>query len=153
MNKVGEGIMAKQITITLPDGTKKVFDSGITALEVVKTIGERLAMASIVAEVDGELIDLSRKITKDCSFKVHTFKSDEGKNIFWHSTSHLLAHAVSRLYKSAKLTIGPAIEQGFYYDIANSPFHPEDLEIITVPAADASTALPRGAAKSIPLYP
>lgn len=124
--------MAKmgRIKVTLPDGTAKEFASGVSALEVAKSIGERLAQAAVVAEVDGKLVDLTHKIATDCKFKVHTFSSPEGKNVFWHSTAHLLAQAVKRLYPKAKLTIGPAIEGGFYYDIAHEPFHPDDLSAI-----------------------
>jgi len=122
--------MAKKIKITLPDNSVKSFNSGVTALEVAESIGKRLAADAVVAEIDGKLVDLSIKITKDVQYKVHTFSSDIGRNAFWHSTAHLLAQAVQRLYPEAKLAIGPAWENGFYYDIAHPPFKPNDLEKI-----------------------
>ncbi len=120
----------KNIKITLPDGSVKEFPSGTTAMQVAESIGKRLASDAIVTEVNGMLIDLSTAIAADSNFKVHTFSSEKGKSVFWHSASHILAQAVKRLYPKAKLTIGPAVEGGFYYDIANEPFHPSDLEKI-----------------------
>jgi len=123
-------MMAKKIKITLPDGSVKQFPPGITALKVAESIGKRLAADAVVAEVNNELVDLSAEITSDAAFKVHTFSSERGKSVFWHSASHLMAQAVKRLFPKAKLTIGPAFENGFYYDIAHAPFHPSDLEKI-----------------------
>lgn len=120
----------KTVRITLPDGSVKEFPSGVTAMKVAESIGSRLASAAVVAEVNGILIDLSTAITADVSFKIHTFESEKGRQVFWHSSAHLLAQAVKRIYPSVKLTIGPAIENGFYYDIASAPFHPDDLEKI-----------------------
>ncbi|MAG16165.1 threonine--tRNA ligase [Candidatus Woesearchaeota archaeon] len=117
----------KTVKVTLPDGSAKQFPSGVTAKKVAESIGKRLAADAVVAEVNGELVDLSAAITKDAEFKVHTFSSDKGKQVFWHSAAHLLAQAVIRLYPKSRLTIGPAIETGFYYDIAHDPFHPSDL--------------------------
>jgi len=122
--------MAKKIKVTLPDNSVKTVASGTTAMEVVESIGKRLASDAVVAEIDGELVDLSTKLIKDAKFKVHTFSSGEGRDVFWHSTAHLLAQAVLRLYPEAKLTIGPSWENGFYYDIAHPPFKPNDLEKI-----------------------
>ena len=116
------------VRITLPDGSVKEFESGVTCRQVTESIGRRLAADAIVAEIDGTLVDLSTPISGDVKFKVHTFSSEQGKKTFWHSASHVLAQAVKRLYPEAKLTIGPAIENGFYYDIAHEPFHPSDLE-------------------------
>lgn len=120
----------KAIKITLPDGSVKQFPSGTTAMQVAESIGKRLASDAVVAEVNSVLVDLSTAISADANFKVHTFSSEKGKSVFWHSASHLLAQAVKRLYPKAKLAIGPAIEDGFYYDIASEPFHPSDLEKI-----------------------
>ncbi len=120
----------KDIKITLPDGSVKEFPDGTTALQVAESIGKKLASDAIVAEVNGMLIDLSTAIVADANFKVHTFSSEQGKKVFWHSASHVLAQAVKRIYPKAKLTIGPAVEGGFYYDIAHEPFHPSDLEKI-----------------------
>jgi len=118
------------IKVTLPDGSARQFPAGITAYKIAESIGKRLASDAIVAEVNNELIDLSVPINADADFKVHTFSGEKGKHVFWHSASHLLAQAVTRLYPKAKLTIGPAIESGFYYDISHAPFHPSDLEKI-----------------------
>ncbi len=123
-------MVIKKIKITLPDGSVKQFPAGTKAMQVAESIGKRLASDAVVAEVNGALIDLSTAIAADANFKVHTFASEQGKKVFWHSASHLLAQAVKRLYPKAKLTIGPAVEDGFYYDIAHEPFHPSDLENI-----------------------
>ena len=105
------------INITLPDGSVKQFEGQVTALEVAKTISEGLARNVLCASVDGEIVELNRPITKDCSLKLHTWNDVEGKHTFWHSSAHLLAAAVLELYPNAKFGIGPAIENGFYYDI------------------------------------
>ena len=105
------------INITLPDGSVKQFEGQVTALEVAKTISEGLARNVLCASVDGEIVELNRPITKDCSLKLHTWNDVEGKHTFWHSLAHLLAAAVLELYPNAKFGIGPAIENGFYYDI------------------------------------
>jgi len=123
-------VAKKAVKITLPDGSVKEFPSGVTAMQVAESIGKRLASDAIVAEVNGMLIDLSTSIASDANFKVHTFGSDEGKKVFWHSAAHLVAHAVIRLYQGALNTIGPAIENGFYQDMAVKPLRPSDLEKI-----------------------
>jgi len=130
----------KTIKITLTDNSVKNFPEGITALEVTESIGSRLAAAAIVAEVNDTLVDLSSKITTDAKFKVHTFSSEKGKKVFWHASAHLLEQAVTRLYPKAKITIGPAIENGFYHDFAHSPFHPNDLEKIEKEMAKIASA-------------
>ncbi len=123
--------MAKNdIKVTLPDGSVREYPVGIRAKTITESIGKKLAADAIVAEVNGTLVDMSHPVESDAKFKVHTFSSEEGKKVFWHSAAHLLAQAVKRLYPNAKLTIGPAIETGFYYDIAHEPFNPEDLEKI-----------------------
>lgn len=105
------------INITLPDGSVKQFEGQVTALDVAKSISEGLARNVLCASVDGEIVELNRPITKDCSLKLHTWNDAEGKHTFWHSSAHLLAAAVLELYPDAKFGIGPAIENGFYYDI------------------------------------
>ncbi len=130
----------KNIKITLPDGSVKQLPAGVTAMQVAESIGKRLASDAIVAEVNGMLIDLSTAIAADANFKVHTFSSEQGKSVFWHSASHILAQAVKRLYPSAKLTIGPAVEGGFYYDIAHEPFNPSDLAKIEAEMAKVAAA-------------
>lgn len=122
--------MANKIKIEFPDGNSREYDNGITGFEVAMSIGERLAQAALAIIVNGQTVDLSVPITKDSKVSILTFDSPEGKEVFWHSTSHVLAQAVKRLYPDAKPTIGPAIEQGFYYDFDMPPLSPKDLEAI-----------------------
>lgn len=105
------------INITLPDGSVKQYNEGVTSLDVAKSISEGLARNVLSATIDGEIVDLNRVITKDCSLKLNTWNDEDGKKTFWHSSAHLLASAVQSLYPDAKFGIGPAIENGFYYDI------------------------------------
>ncbi|MBR9676998.1 threonine--tRNA ligase [Candidatus Woesearchaeota archaeon] len=116
------------IKLTFPDGKSKQYKKGITALEVAKSIGPRLAQDAIVAKLDNELIDLTTKINKNGKFQIFTFKEPEGRETFKHSASHILAKAAKRLFPQIKLTIGPAVEDGFYYDFDfKRAFTPEDL--------------------------
>ncbi len=120
-----------QIKLTLPDGSVKEVAVGTTGLEVAEEIGPRLALAAVAAKLDGELVDLTRPITEDAEFTILTFKDEEGQAVYWHSASHVLADAVTRLFPDAKPTIGPAIADGFYYDFdVEEPFTDEDLERI-----------------------
>jgi threonyl-tRNA synthetase len=117
-----------EMKITFPNGDVHEFVRGITCLEVAKSISEGLARAAVAAKLDGVVVDLTRKIESDAKFEVIKFESKEGKDVFWHSSSHVMAKAILRLFPDAKLTIGPAIETGFYYDIdIGTPFTPEDL--------------------------
>lgn len=119
------------VSITLPDGTAKEYDKGITPLEIAKDIGARLAQEAVAAKVDGTVTDLKSPIEKDSKVEILTFKDPEGKEVFHHSAAHLLAHAVLNLFPDARLTIGPAIDDGFYYDFdVKKPFTAEDLEKI-----------------------
>jgi len=116
------------IKISLPDGSFKEYQEPVSALRVATDISPRLAEASICAEVDGKLRDLDHLISQDASLVLHTFKTETGKEIYWHSTAHLMAQAVKQLFPGVKVTIGPAIEQGFYYDFdRDEPFSDEDL--------------------------
>lgn len=120
--------MAGTIKITLPDGTSKDFTKGITGAEIAQAIGPRLAKAALAVKVNGELWDLSRPIEKDASVNVLTFDDAEGKQAFWHTSAHVLAQAVLELWPDVLRTIGPAIENGFYFDFyRKEPFTPEDL--------------------------
>ncbi len=132
------------ITITLPDGSNKQYDQPVSAYEVAKGISPRLAEASICAELDGKLVDLDRIIDHDAALVLHTFSSEKGKEIYWHSTAHLMAQAVKQLWPDVKVTIGPAIEQGFYYDFdRDTPFTEEELKQIEQRMQDLSSqALP-----------
>ncbi|MBQ6020748.1 MAG: threonine--tRNA ligase, partial [Clostridia bacterium] len=116
------------IKITLKDGSVKEFEPGISAFEAAKLLSEGLARIACVAEIDGLVCDLRTPLTKDCALNILTFDSDEGKKAYRHTTSHILAQAVKRLYPEAKLAIGPAIDDGFYYDFGvDVPFTPEVL--------------------------
>ncbi len=116
--------------ITLKDGSFKEYDSAMSVIDIARDISEGLARMACVGEVDGNTVDLRTMIDKDCSLNILTFDSLEGKKAYWHTTSHVLAEAVKRLYPEAKLTIGPAIDEGFYYDFDCAPFDREALDNI-----------------------
>jgi len=119
------------ITITLPDGSQRPFDHSVTVQEVAASIGAGLAKAALAGKVDGRLVDTSYRIDRDASLAIVTEKSPEALDIIRHSTAHLLAQAVQRLFPTAQVTIGPVIENGFYYDFAfERQFTPEDLAAI-----------------------
>jgi len=119
------------IQITLPDGSEQSFPSGVSPIDIAKSISPRLADAAIVAKVDGELYDLTRPIEKDATVQILTARNPESLDVYRHSTAHLLAAAVLELFPETKLGIGPPIESGFYYDFDRAtPFTPEDLEKI-----------------------
>ena len=109
-------------------GQVKEFDQGVTAAEVAKSIGMGLYKSACAAKIDGEVCDLRTPIEKDCSLEILTFDTAEGKHAYWHTTSHIMAQAVMRLYPGTKFSIGPAIENGFYYDFdMEQPLSTEDL--------------------------
>lgn len=117
--------------ITLPDGSVRSFEQAVTVGEVAAAIGAGLAKAALAGRVNGRLVDLSHRIEQDAELAIITDKTPEGLEIIRHSTAHLLAHAVKELFPDAQVTIGPVIENGFYYDFAyKRPFTPEDLEKI-----------------------
>ncbi len=117
--------------ITLPDGSQRQFDSPVSVLDVAADIGPGLAKATLAGEVDGVLVDAAHAIEQDAELRIITARDAEGLEIIRHSTAHLLAQAVQRLFPDAQVTIGPVIEDGFYYDFAYAPgFTPEDLETI-----------------------
>lgn len=105
------------IDITLPDGSVRKYESGVTGLDVAKSISEGLARNVLAAEINGEIWDATRPITDSSNIKLLTFREDGGKYAFWHSSAHLMAEALEALYPGIKLAIGPPIENGFYYDI------------------------------------
>lgn len=114
--------------ITLPDATQRTVPSATTAYQIAEQIGASLAKAAIAAEVEGELVDLSYPINKDVKLRIITQRDPEALAIIRHSTAHLLAHAVKQLFPTAQVTIGPVIDNGFYYDFALShAFTPDDL--------------------------
>ena len=105
------------INISLPDGSIKQVPKGTSALEIAKSISEGLARNILSASINKEIWDINRPINSDCSLKLHTFNDIEGKKCFWHSSAHIMAEALEELYPGVKLGIGPAIDNGFYYDI------------------------------------
>ena len=119
------------INVELKGGTVKEFESGVTPAEIAKSIGMGLYKSVCCARVDGNVVDLRTPITKDCRVDLLTFDEPDGKKAFWHTASHILAQAVKRLYPNAKCAIGPAVDNGFYYDFeVEKPFSAEDLEKI-----------------------
>ncbi len=122
---------APNVTVTLPDGKALIFKRGITPGEIAASIGPGLAKAALIAEVDGTQWDLFRPIGQDAKLRIITRKDPEALELIRHDMAHVLAMAVQALYPGTQVTIGPAIEDGFYYDFArNEPFTPEDLPII-----------------------
>ncbi len=119
------------IHIQLKDGSEKAYAEGISVFEIAQDISQGLARVAVAGEVDGITVDLTKKIDKDCALNILTFDDKEGKKAFWHTSSHILAQAVKRLFPDAKLAIGPAIDQGFYYDFdMEKPFSIDDLAAI-----------------------
>ncbi|MDE6452060.1 MAG: threonine--tRNA ligase, partial [Odoribacter sp.] len=105
------------IKIKFPDGNVKEFESGVTGLDIAKSISSQLAREVLAISVNGEVWDLTRPVTEDAEIKLHTWDDEEGKHAFWHSSAHLMAEALQQLYPNTKFGIGPAIENGFYYDV------------------------------------
>ena len=105
------------INITLPDGSVKQFESGVSPYDVAVSISEGLARNIISASFNGTTVETKTPLTTDGSLVLYTWNDPEGKKAFWHSTSHVMAQALQELYPGIKLTIGPAIEKGFYYDV------------------------------------
>ena len=123
--------------ITLPDGSVRSFDHPVTVAEVAASIGAGLAKAALAGRVGGRLVDLSHLLDTDADLAILTDKAEEGLEIVRHSTAHLLAHAVKELFPDAQVTIGPVIENGFYYDFSyKRPFTPEDLAAIEARMAE-----------------
>src|ERR1700675_800780 len=117
--------------IKLPDGAAKDFPGPVTVAEVAQSIGAGLARAALARKVNGRVVDTGYRIDSDAELAIVTEKNPEGVEILRHSAAHLLAHAVKELFPEAQVTIGPVIENGFYYDFAyKRPFTPEDLVAI-----------------------
>ncbi|HKL95682.1 MAG TPA: threonine--tRNA ligase [Paludibacteraceae bacterium] len=106
------------IKVTFPDGSSRDYEKGISSLQIAESISPRLAAEVLAATVNGEVRDLSRPISEDCTLKLHKWDDEEAKHTFWHTSAHLLAEALTELYPGIKFGIGPAIENGFYYDVA-----------------------------------
>jgi threonyl-tRNA synthetase len=121
----------KQINVTLSDGSVVTFPQGITPVHVAQNISKKLEKTAIAARLNGDLVDINIPINEDCQLEIITENSPEGHKVLLHSTAHLMAHAVKELFPEARVTIGPALENRFYYDFdVESPFSPEDLERI-----------------------
>lgn len=116
--------------VTLKDGSCKEYENPLSVLEIAKDISEGLARAACAGEIDGKVVDLRTIVDKDCSLNILTFNDDAGKKAFRHTAAHILAQAVKRLYPDAKCTIGPAIDEGFYYDFDMPSLSREDLDKI-----------------------
>src|SRR5262245_22516658 len=120
-----------QIVVTLPDGSSRTVPTGTRVLDVAEGISPRLAKAAFAGVVDGKLVDLNYALEKDATVRVVTEKSPEALPLYRHSTAHLLAAAVTNLFPAVQCGIGPATDEGFFYDfVVNRPFVPEDLEAI-----------------------
>lgn len=121
----------EKVKITLKDGSVREVNQGTTVYEIAKEISEGLARVAVGGEVNGQVVDLRYPIEADCELNILRFEDEGGKESFWHTTSHILAQAVKRLYPNTKLAIGPAIDNGYYYDFdSDHKFTPEDLEKI-----------------------
>lgn len=128
------------MNIRLPDGSVKELNASATSLDLAKSLSPKLAQAAVAAKVNGALVDITRPLHENDQVEIVTFDSPEGKSVFWHSSSHILAQAVQELFPSAKLAIGPAIDSGFYYDFdVETPFTPEDLVKIEAKAKEIAS--------------
>jgi len=116
-----------KIKIIFPDKSVREYNEGIPVMNIVKELPHKIQKAALAGLVNDKPVDLSYKINEDCTLKILTFEDDLGKEVFRHSTAHLMAHAITELYPDAKLTIGPVVDEGYYYDIDHEPFKPEDL--------------------------
>lgn len=120
------------INITFPDGNVRQYESGVSSMDVAKSISEGLAKKILVAELNGEVVDLSRPITTDSTIKLITWEDTVGKNTFWHSSAHLMAEAVESVFPGVKFWVGPALDNGFYYDmdLGDRQMTEEDLALL-----------------------
>lgn len=125
--------------VRLPDGSERKFEQSVTVMEVAASIGAGLVRAALAGKVNGKLMDMSHRIDADCDLAIITEKDAEGLEVIRHSSAHLLAHAVKELFPEAQVTIGPVIEDGFYYDFSyKRPFTTEDLAAIEKRMAEIS---------------
>jgi len=118
----------EKVKVKLPDGKILEVDKGTTPLQIAEILSKRLAKEAVAAKVNGVVVDLVRPIEEDCELQILTFDDPEGREVFWHSSAHLMAHAIEELFPGAKFGVGPPIEDGFYYDVdVDRPLTPEDL--------------------------
>jgi threonyl-tRNA synthetase len=114
------------IKVTLPDGNAREYQAGTTLMDIAKDISPRLAREALAAKVDGRLTDLGRSLERDAAVEFLTFDHEEGRQVYRHSTAHVMAQAVQKLFPGVKFAIGPAIADGYYYDFDTiEPFVPE----------------------------
>ena len=118
------------VIVTFPDGSTREYKAGATGTDIAKSLSKELAEQAVAMKLDDSVVDLDTPIAEDSRVQILTPKDPEGMEVFRHSTAHLMAHAITELYPYAKLTIGPVVEEGFYYDIDHEPFKPEDLKKI-----------------------
>ena len=119
------------LEVTLPDGSKRQYDAALSVAQIAESIGAGLAKAALAGRINGELVDLSTIVERDAEIAIITERDSDGLEVIRHSCAHLMAQAVQRLFPAAQVTIGPVIEDGFFYDFAfERPFTPEDLEAI-----------------------
>ncbi len=119
------------INVTLKGGAVKEFEPGVSPADVAKSIGMGLYKSACAARVDGEAVDLRTPLEKDCELEILTFDSPEGKHAFWHTGAHIMAQAIQHLFPDAQFGIGPALDDGWYYDIGGTePFTPDQFEAI-----------------------
>ncbi|MFZ5823249.1 MAG: threonine--tRNA ligase [Bacillota bacterium] len=128
--------MSSVVRVTLPDGSVREYPKGITIAEAVAQIGRGLAKAALAAKVNGTVVDLSANLNEDCSLQVLTFKDEDGREVYRHTSTHIMAQAVKRLFPEAKLTVGPPLEHTYYYDIDM----PRPLTVDDLPAIEAEMA-------------
>src|SRR5687767_6457621 len=127
--------------VRLPDGSERTYNQPVTVGDVAASIGAGLARAALAGKVNGKLVDVSSPIETDSDLSIVTEKDPEGLEIIRHSSAHLLAHAVKELFPDAQVTIGPVIEDGFYYDFSyKRPFTPEDLAAIEAKMTEIAKA-------------
>jgi threonyl-tRNA synthetase len=140
------------IKITLPDGAVREYPEGTNSLDIAKSISEGLARKVIAAKVNGEVWDATRPISKDASVKLLSWNDDEGKSTFWHSTAHLMAEAVESIFPGVKFWVGPAIENGFYYDMDLGGRHisEEDLRRLELKMTELAAKQNRYIRKNVP---
>ena len=122
------------IHVTLPDGNVREYEVGTTAMDIAKSISEGLAKKVLAAEINGEVWDASRPLTSDCSFKLLTWDDEKGKNTFWHSSAHIMAEAIETMYPGVKFWVGPALDQGFYYDMDLGDQHITEEDLAKIEA-------------------
>lgn len=121
----------KNIQITFPDGSRREYAAGVTGLDIAKDLSNSLAKKALAVKVNEHVRDLTRPIAEDAEFQILTFDDPEGRDVFWHSSAHVMAQAVLELFPGTKLAIGPPIDEGFYYDFDSpEPFSDDDLEKI-----------------------